>query len=109
MRDRILEYLEGIENWDRQQQQLQQNGGGALASSVGSQHSNGAHSQNGASAVVESYLTSSMRRGSWMDKNQQSDRPTILEFDTIREAMYEYAGCNLLMDYNRVSTPSRPG
>lgn len=109
MRDRILEYLEGIENWDRQQQQLQQNGGGALASSVGSQHSNGAHSQNGAPAAAESYLTSSMRRGSWMDKNQQSDRPTIPEFDTNREAMYEYAGCNLLMDYNRVSTPSRPG
>ncbi|KAK5816220.1 glycoside hydrolase superfamily [Linnemannia elongata] len=67
MRDRILEYLEGIENWDRQQQQQQQNGGA------------------------------------------QSDKPTIPEFDTNREAMYEYAGCNLLMDYNRVSTPSRPG
>ncbi|KAF9294351.1 hypothetical protein BGZ88_003994 [Linnemannia elongata] len=109
MRDRILEYLEGIENWDRQQQQQQQNGGAVLASSVGSQHSNGTHSQDGAVAAAESYLTSSMRRGSWMDKNQQSDRPTIPEFDTNREAMYEYAGCNLLMDYNRVSTPSRPG
>jgi hypothetical protein len=101
MRDRILEYLEGVENWERQQQLLlNNNGGGAVASSVGSQHSNGA---------AESYLSSSLRRDSWMDKNQQSERPTIPEFDTNREAMYEYAGCNLLMDYNRVSTPSRPG
>lgn len=107
MRDRILEYLEGVENWDRQQQlQLTNSASGALASSVGSQHSNDAHSQNGA---AESHIPSSLRRGSPMDKNQQSERPTIPEFDTNREAMYEYAGCNLLMDYNRVSTPSRPG
>ncbi|KAF9131267.1 hypothetical protein BGW39_002050 [Mortierella sp. 14UC] len=117
MRDRVLEYLEAVEAWERkqvqlQQLELQQNG----ASSVGSQHSTTTHSQNGGAGVPESYVSSSssplsLRRGSWIGRShdQQTEKPCIPEFDTNREAMYEYAGCNLLMDYNRVSTPSRPG
>ncbi|KAG0208861.1 hypothetical protein BGX33_006007 [Mortierella sp. NVP41] len=96
MRDRILEYIEASQNWDQQQQQLQERSVGGASSSVGSQHSQ----QNGNGGFL--------KRGSWMDSHQD-ERPSIPEFETNREAMYEYAGCNLLMDYNRVSTPSRPG
>ncbi|KAF9927632.1 hypothetical protein FBU30_003008 [Linnemannia zychae] len=111
MRDRILEYLENMDAWERRQQQqrqleLQQN-----ASSVGSQHSINANSQlnnHNGTDVSDEYIN--MRRDSWTDRlSLQDEKPSIPEFDTIREPMYEYAGCNLLMDYNRVSTPSRPG
>ncbi|KAF9191624.1 hypothetical protein BGZ50_009254 [Haplosporangium sp. Z 11] len=88
MRDRLLEYIEASEAWHQQQQQVPLD----TSSSVGS--------QNG-------FIGSFFRRGSLVDGEDQ--RPSIPEFETLREPMYEYAGCNLLMDYARVSTPSRPG
>ncbi|KAG0198751.1 hypothetical protein BGX28_007828 [Mortierella sp. GBA30] len=87
MRDRILEYIEASETWQQQQVVLD-----VSSSSVGS--------QNGFTGSIH-------RRGSIPDGEDL--RPNIPEFEIIREAMYEYAGCNLLMDYARVSTPTRPG
>ncbi|KAF9956592.1 hypothetical protein BGZ72_002645 [Mortierella alpina] len=92
MRDRILEYIEASEKWQQQQQQQQQVPLEADGGSLGS--------QNGFEGLIH-------RRGSLVDGDDQ--RPSIPEFETLREAMYEYAGCNLLMDYARVSTPTRPG
>jgi len=103
MRDRILEYIECFERWQQLQQQqqqlqLQESTSGLLATSNGAASS---YSSNG------NGFGGRYRRGSFM--NDEDERPTIPEFEVNREAMYEYAGCNLLMDYARVSTPSRPG
>ncbi|GJJ73833.1 hexosaminidase [Entomortierella parvispora] len=104
MRDRILEYIESFERWQQlqqQQQQLQLQEGtlGLLATSNGAASSYGSNGNNG--------FGGRYRRGSLM--SDDDERPLIPEFEVNREAMYEYAGCNLLMDYARVSTPSRPG
>ncbi|KAI7816554.1 glycoside hydrolase superfamily [Gamsiella multidivaricata] len=92
MRDRILEYIEASESWQQQQQQQQQAAVDPGSASVGS--------QNGFNGYMQ-------RRDSIAEGDDP--RPCIPEFETIREPMYEYAGCNLLMDYARVSTPTRPG
>ncbi|ORZ27013.1 glycoside hydrolase superfamily [Lobosporangium transversale] len=98
MRDRILEYIEASENWQQQQQQQQlQVTTDVSSASIGS--------QNGESSCLNGYMHH--RRDSFGDNDDP--RPCIPEFETVREPMYEYAGCNLLMDYARVSTPSRPG
>ncbi|KAF9115926.1 hypothetical protein BGX27_005808 [Mortierella sp. AM989] len=95
MRERILEYIEASETWQQQQQPQDQTHAltdADSATSVGS--------QGGLNGVMQG-------RGSLADG--EDPRPCIPEFETIREPMYEYAGCNLLMDYARVSTPTRPG
>ncbi|KAG0242329.1 hypothetical protein BGX31_000362 [Mortierella sp. GBA43] len=91
MRDRILEYIEASETWQQQQDQIQTTVDPSPSS---------VDSQNGFNGFTH-------RRVSLAEGDDP--RPSIPEFEVVREAMYEYAGCNLLMDYARVSTPSRPG
>lgn len=100
MRERILEYIQASAIWlDRvQKQQAQQDGSVVSVSGYASSY----ESQGGLASIC------ARRRGSFMGEDDD-ERPSIPEFETVREAMYEYSGCNLLMDYARVSTPSRPG
>ncbi|KAG0338273.1 hypothetical protein BG004_007291 [Podila humilis] len=101
MRDRILEYIQGSTAWvqrQKNQSQVQQDGG-----ATNGEYASSYESQGGLSAGSGSMWLSSFK------DNDDEERPTIPEFEVLREAMYEYAGCNLLMDYARVSTPSRPG
>jgi hypothetical protein len=93
MRDRILEYIEASESWQQQQQQQQ-------LQAVVDPGSASVGSQNSLNGLLQ-------RRDSLPDG--EDPRPSIPEFEAVREPMYEYAGCNLLMDYARVSTPTRPG
>ncbi|KAG0297624.1 hypothetical protein BGZ98_000535 [Dissophora globulifera] len=105
MRDRILEYIEASKTWQQQQQQLQARSDPASGSVGNCQNELGGAAAAATTATM--MLMMMHRRGSMPDGD--NPRPSIPEFETVREAMYEYAGCNLLMDYARVSTPTRPG
>jgi len=101
MRERILEYIQASAIWlDRVQKQQHVQQDGSVVSVGG--YASSYESQGGLAG------TCARRRGSFMGEDDD-ERPSIPEFETVREAMYEYSGCNLLMDYARVSTPSRPG
>ncbi|KAG0223597.1 hypothetical protein BGW41_005445 [Actinomortierella wolfii] len=108
MRDRILEYIDASEAWIDRPLSLRADG-----TVNGTTDSNGSNEQQ-ASQQQQRQLQKHLqaRRGSQLAWNMVSDPdqiPSIPEFETIREPMYDYAGCNLLMDYARVSTPTRPG
>ncbi|KAF9421047.1 hypothetical protein BGZ94_008945 [Podila epigama] len=99
MRERILDYIQTSSIWlERMQNQQDQRQPecSALSGYASSYESQGAFGM-------------SLRRGNVVGRDDDDERPTIPEFEVVREPMYEYSGCNLLMDYARVSTPSRPG
>ncbi|KAF9577250.1 hypothetical protein BGW38_007665, partial [Lunasporangiospora selenospora] len=82
-------------------------GGGGGSGDGSGGNGSGGEAVPGSSYESQASIPYTFRRGSFVEG--EDPRPTIPEFETIREAMYEYAGCNLLMDFARVSTPSRPG
>ncbi|KAF9970195.1 hypothetical protein BGZ73_007186 [Actinomortierella ambigua] len=129
MRDRILEYIDASEAWLARPLALTVSAAAAEGTANGdSNHANGTSEQQQPQQQQQQQQQSQQqlqlqhqqrlqkhlqaRRGSQLAWNMVSDSdqiPSIPEFETIREPMYDYAGCNLLMDYARVSTPSRPG
>ncbi|KAG0229682.1 hypothetical protein BGW42_001388 [Actinomortierella wolfii] len=108
MRDRILEYIDASEAWiDRP---LSLRADGTVNGTTDLNVSNEQQASQQQQRQLQKHLQA--RRGSQLAWNMVSDPdqiPSIPEFETIREPMYDYAGCNLLMDYARVSTPTRPG